>query len=212
LEQFSKIGQGIETGITQNEKQFKETVRQQSVHFDATMAKEQANIDAVTGGNSYVVAIPSLTDEHTLVLDLIVCFKCKDSVPNARVSLQSNIASNANIASNDLGSLVYSGAIDPNFALTTDTTITPALTGETDYRISVMARNKPTFEMLRVRFNAQSQSWECSWHIEREEVRPHFNLQTQMAEGQVLKVLEDQPWSRVLTKTQINPEKRTIVH
>jgi hypothetical protein len=204
---FGTIGDGIKTAITMSEDQFKETVSQQSRNFDATMKKSQVTIDEVTGGSSYAIVFPDLTPRAvpTFPLTVTVCNKCQYGVPHARIYLQPDTASG------DPGALIYEGPVDPDAGVTTGTTITPVLTGETVYRVTVFARNKPTFERLRVRLNADSHLWECSWHIEREEKRPHFNSKTRMAEGEVMRVLGDTPWMSN-GATPINPAKRKVLH
>jgi hypothetical protein len=79
------------------------------------------------------------------------------------------------------------------------------------YEVTVFARNKPTRETLKVRFNAQLQRWECSWHIERQEKIGHVNPKTQMAEGEVMRVLEDAPWS-TNREALVDPDKTTVIH
>jgi hypothetical protein len=92
-----------------------------------------------------------------------------------------------------------------------DATISPSTKGETAYFVTVFARNKATYETLRVRFNAQSQKWEASWHVEREEKRPHYSGKTKMAEGEVRRIMEDHSWSSNAI-TPINPATQTVVH
>jgi hypothetical protein len=211
-QQFSNIGESITTNVKKlldhSDQQFKETVAQQSLHFDATMKQAQVNSDEVTGGDSYVIVYPNLTPSKSQTFHLFIrlCDRCQYSVSNARIHVQTDINSN------EEGQLIYNGDVDPHIALMLDkVTITPAPNGESLYRIGVLARNKPTWETLKVRFNAQSQQWECSWHIERQEKQPHYNPKTKMAEGEILKVLEDSPWG-TNALTPINPAKTKTIH
>ncbi|MGA8151812.1 MAG: hypothetical protein WB952_12740 [Terriglobales bacterium] len=213
-QEFSKIGDAITTNVQKlldhSDEQFKATLAEQAKHFDATMAKEQVSINEVTGGNSYAIVFPdfSPTGKNTFPLVVTVCTRCQYSIPNARVNLQTG---SPPLGLPGIGSLIYYGAIDPNFTVGTSGTITPTMTGESVYTIIVFARNKPTRETLRVRFNPKRQLWECSWHIEREEKKAHFNPHTQMAEGQVNRILEDWPWKNV-SATPYNPAKTTVIH
>jgi len=156
-----------------------------------------------TGGDSYVVVRPDFTPtgKNVFTLGVGLCAKCLYSVPNAYVYFKTGGSQ----------TLILHDTVTPMFVVTTQETITPAETGETTYGINVTARNKPTQETLKVRFNAQSKQWECSWHIERVEKLPHFNPKTRMAEGEVLKVLEDSPWQSN-SITPLNPLKTTVVH
>lgn len=208
---FKKIGDDFNSGltsvITQDEKQFKETVSQQSKHFDATMAKEQMNIDEVTGGKSYVIVYPDFTPrrDNTFPLMVMVCGTCQYSVPDATIHFQENPLSSQN------GPVIFHGTVNPNISTAPGSTITPDEVNGNTYKILVLARNKPTREVLKVRFNRQRGKWECSWHIARQEKPPHYNAATNMAEGEVLRILEDSGW-RSNSETPINPEKTTVIH
>ena len=205
---FQGIGNGIKDAITQSDRQFNETMTQQSAHFDATMAKAQVNIDEITGGDSYLVVYPgfSPTTNSEFQIIVAVCHKCPQySIQNARVFLQPDMMSGEN------GQLVYQGTVDPGQAVLSETKIMPNPIGETYYKITVFARNKPTFELLKVRHNDSLGRWEFSWHIERQVKRPHLNLKTQIAEGEVRKVLDDMPWNSSI-KARVNPATITVTH
>ena len=195
---FRDIGKGITRAIEQGNEEFRETVDQESRDFAATMSKAQANLDAITGGSSYVVVCPDLTnsDVNVFHLGVRVCNKCEYSVPSASVYVD--------------GKPIYSGTVRVGSIQTVPSVIVAHRDNETVYRIQVVATNKPTFEKLSVRYNPRLQRWECKWRIEQEVRRPHYNPITHMAEGEVLKVLEDSPWT-MNTVTVANPKKTTIV-
>ncbi len=208
---FQRIGDDIRSGIkrvtSQGEQEFRETIGQQSKHFDATMAKEQANIDEATGGKSYVIVYPDFTPnkDNTFPLLVMVCPTCQNSVSDANIYFQENLLSLEN------GTLIFQGMVNPNSATESRGTITTDRAYEYTYKILVIARNKPTREVLKVRFNKEKNKWECSWHIEREEKRPHYNAITNMAEGGVVRVLEDSGWSSN-SATLTDPKKTTVIH
>ncbi|MFZ0278384.1 MAG: hypothetical protein WA254_07950 [Candidatus Sulfotelmatobacter sp.] len=176
--------------IQQSQAAFAKTTEQASAQFDATMKKAQVGIDAITGGDSFVVVFPKTDEPPTvtsLPLTISACIKCQDSIPNATVLVRQNgtpVESNAKI---------YSGTVDPGFAtVLSDYKIAVSPTNETDFLVSVFARNKTTTELLRVRLNPTSQAWEFSDRVERLERLPHRNPKTKMAEGAKFKILEDQ--------------------
>jgi hypothetical protein len=86
----------------------------------------------------------------------------------------------------------------------------PSISAETTYKITVFARNEPTFETLKVRFNAESKEWECSWEVTRIQKMPHRNSKTGLAEGMVMKHLEDVGW-HTYSNTPLNPKKTTLI-
>jgi len=172
----------------------------------AGLAEQAAN--SATGGDSYVMVTPIFTplaaNQNTFSLAATVCRKCKYSIPNAHIFLQ------ADAKSQSIGTPIYEGTIDPNFFITLPQSITAATTRETTYTVTVLARNKPTIEILKIRANVQAQQWQYSYRIERQVRSPHFNPKTRMAEGEVLKVLEDVPWmSNGMTPS--NPATTTIL-
>jgi hypothetical protein len=171
------------------------------------MGKEQANINEITGGDSYAVVFPAFNDpsKNTFRLAARACDRCEYSLPRADIYFQTDLGSSDN------GPLIYSGPVDPNFGVLLPSAITPPVDGETDYRVTVFARNKPTFETLKVRFDSQIQRWEYSLYITREQKRAHRNPETKMAEGEVLEVLEDSPWQgNVLTP--MDRARTTLIH
>jgi len=205
---FEGIGTGIKTAITQSESQFKETVSQQSRHFDAAMKQERVNLDAQTGGESFAVVIPDFTHSNSKTFPLLLtgCDRCQYSISNPLVYLSTNLNDDS------LGDLIFHDpiAIDSSFSvMIPKTTITASWDEETSCRTIVLARNKPTSELLSVRYNHSSKQWEYSWRIARQEKRPHRNPKTKMAEGEVLKVLDERPWTP-LVLAPIDPA-RTIV-
>ncbi len=191
--------------LQQSQLQFKETLDQQKQHFDATMQKEQINADEITGGNSFVVVFPDFTPKiDTFPLIIAVCQTCGYSVFDAYIYFQSDLMSNDN------GTLFYHDTINQNVGYNSKFTISPSRTQESQFRITVVARNKPTKEILKVRFNAHSGRWECSWHIERTEKNPHYNPTTKMAEGLVVRDLQDWDWNSN-QQTPINQNKIKVI-
>jgi len=131
---FDDIGRGINNQSRLSQQQFEETVAQQSLQFDATMKKAQINIDEVTGGSSYAIVFPIFSTQQPGEFPLMirVCEKCKYSVWDAHVYLQSNVSAT------DLGSLIYEGMVNPTAGVKGYAPITPQPVGETDYRIVFM--------------------------------------------------------------------------
>jgi len=115
------------------------------------------------------------------------------------------------MASTEMGSLIYHGTVDPGFTINVGAFITPPKNAESYYKISVLARNKTTYELLTVRFNEQEQRWEYKWHIERIEKPFHYNPKTKMAEGGVQRILENTDWQSNV-KAVTNPAKITKIH
>jgi hypothetical protein len=161
----------------------------------------------ITGDSSYVIVRPDLTptETNTFPLTVTVCVKCEYSVPNALIYVQDD--PNAH----DSGRLVYHETVDPGYGEILPYRISPPLSGERTYWITVLARTKPTEETLKVRLNPKSGEWEFSWHIVRTEKYPHHNPKTGLAEGAVFKVLEDLSWTS-FKNTQIDPAKTKVVH
>jgi hypothetical protein len=206
---FEGIGGGIKAAISQSEDQFEETVSQQSHHFDATMKKEQMNFDALTGGDSYAVVIPDFMESNTNTFPLLLtgCDKCQYGISNPFVYLQTHLWAEG------LGDLIFHETItiDPSFsAMIPKTVITASWTEETICRFIIISRNKPTSELLRLRYNQTSKLWEFTWKITRQLKRPHRNPKTKMAEGEVLKVLDERPWD-TLVKTTIDRSKTIML-
>jgi hypothetical protein len=204
---FEGIGHGIQATIELSQNQFKATVLQQSRHFDATMAKQQTNIDEVTGGHSFVVVYPDLTPtgKNEFPLYVGLCPSCQYSVPDAYIYLQRDVNSPL------IGELIRHETIASNFfTLTLPVTITATTTGETDFKITVLARNKPTLEILKVRFNASLKQWECSWEVSRIEKMPHRNPKTGLAEGMLTKVLGINSWEGN-SQTALDPVKNKLI-
>jgi hypothetical protein len=194
--------------IQKSEAAFAKTTEQASAQFDATMKKAQVGINEITGGDSFAVLIP-LTDggpeKTALPVTISVCSKCLYSIPNAIVVIRpiSEPASS--------NRLIYHGSIDPGFRVAIDNaTVSVDSKVETDYVVTVFARNKVTKEKLQIRFNPTPQIWQFKFQIVRTMTNPHFNAKTKMAEGLVMKVLADADWD-VLSSTLINQSKSKVI-
>jgi len=68
---FETIASGVNNAITQSEKQFRETVAQQSRDFDAVMARAEINTSEITGGNSYIIVYPLFESAPSTTFPLI---------------------------------------------------------------------------------------------------------------------------------------------
>ena len=208
-EKFGEIGNGINEQSRKSETQFEKTIGQQSTQFHTTMAKAQLGIDQITGGDSYVVVSPSFGptgNPPTFPLSASACDKCRTSIPDAHIYVEGDIHSVEH------GSLVYEGMINTTFGVMTSAKIEPSSTGAVSaYKITTLARNKPTLETLWVRFNTALQRWECKWHIERMDKMPYRNEKTGMAEGAKIQILEDQDWETNIP-TVMDRSKSTIEH
>ncbi len=206
-QRFQKIGDDISSGlkdvVAQSEQQFKKTIQQQSRQFASTMKIEQQNVDQITGGQSYAIVLPDTTDStaSALQIGITMCITCEESI-EGRVYVQ-EIEFGKAINHNDL---VFQGRINPHSMFMMERKL-PVLQDRVKiYQISVIARNKPTFEFLKIRFNQEEKHWEFSYSIMREEKQSHLNPKTQMAEGEVLKVLvKDTGWGESRQRRRIRP-------
>lgn len=147
----------------------------------------------LTGGDSYVVITASNPSGGGDTLTLIgqICPRCKtkNSIPNATVQMVQIKPANPAIT------LLLRQTVDPNYSQICYATVTPSEIGETEYKITILARNIPTVEYLTVRFNSEHKYWEFKYRVLREIKQAHYNFQTKLAEGQVLKTLVEEPWS-----------------
>lgn len=198
--------------MSQDQDHFSKVLQQNQKQFDTTLGNmrrlAQQTEDVVTGGDSYIVVFPTIADMATqaLVLDAEICPRCKtrNSIPNAKIQLQ--FPDSFHVAPLDL----LSQTVDPDYVQVCLHTITPSRTGETTYKITVFARNKPTFEYLTVRYDNENKRFEYKYRVLRQIKMPHFNAKTKLAEGQELKLLVDEPWNSSAV-TPLN-EKTTVVH
>ncbi|MHB8217572.1 MAG: hypothetical protein ACYDDS_15985 [Candidatus Sulfotelmatobacter sp.] len=158
--------------------------------FEATARKEQVAIDEITGGDSYVVVAPNMAPAagNKFPLVALLCDKCKYSIPHVRIYVQADLSSTA------YGLLLYEGPMDFGYPLELAHTITAPITGESGLRVTVLARSRPTQEMLKVRFTQGMNRWEASWEIKRETSPVHQNSKTKRLEPGSLKPLEEKPW------------------
>jgi hypothetical protein len=208
-EHFKKIGHDINYGlqdvVTQSEKQFRQTVQQQSKQFAATMKIEQQNVNQITGGKSYAVVLPDTTDStvDVLPIGIVMCDTCEESIV-ASVYVQE-----AELAGPGTGTLTFKGQVNPHSMFMIGK-ISGLRGKEKSYKITVFARNKPTFEILRIRFNQEKKHWQFSYSITREEKQAHFNPKTQMAEGEVFTILvKETVWDEFKATPQ-NPSTVTV--
>ncbi len=202
---FGEIGEGINNQSRLSVKQFEDTVTRQSRQFSATMAIEKKNIDQITGGDSFAIVIPNTTDSkaNSLPLAVTMCLTCEESI-NASVYIVPNPLPNSGV-----GNQIFQGQINPHSMFSLGN-VDVSRDKENVFKITVFARNKPTFELLKVRFNVEKQHWEFSIGVIREEKGGHFNPKTNMAEGQEFKVLmKDTDWGQFDT-TPSNPATITI--
>jgi hypothetical protein len=207
-QQFSNIGSSITTSVQKlldhSDEQFKATVAQQSQQFAATMRIEQKNVDQITGGKSYAVIMPDTTDStaDSLPIGITMCAVCEESI-NAAVYVQKEVTVDG------VGDLIYQGQVNP-YSMFTIGKLDVIRGKEKLYKITVFARNKPTLELLKIRFNRDSQHWEFSYSINRLEKQPHLNPKTRMAEGEEIKILvKETKWDE-FNRTPENPAKTKI--
>lgn len=211
---LTAIGDGFKAVIRESSEDFKRTSEQASAQFEATMNRSnllvngvRKSIEAQTGGNSYVVVAPvySKDDDLELHLGIIACATCTDSIPSAHIFM------NMVYPTQEKDSLIFEGQIDPGYYQYGTKTITPFTVGESTYAIRVYARNKPTTEVLSIRFNYIQQIWEYSYRVAREMKRPHYNPKTKLAEGLVATQLEYQPWISS-HMTTVDPKHMKLNH
>jgi hypothetical protein len=205
--QFTDIGTGIKTGVQgildESHRQFEKTIEDDSKHFDATMALEKEGIDQITGGTSYIVvdAVPSPTqpENDNLALLITLCDKCVDSV-TAHIYMREGPPGGKQSPE----VMIFDGTLDTN-GLWATKKITPSQVGLNQYYFQILARNKPTDEVMHVRFNWTKRTWETSWITTRQLSRPQYNPKTGMAEGMTNKFLERKTWHTVPT-AHLNPK------
>jgi len=199
--QFSEIGTSISVNVQklldQSDTHFLKTLKQESEQFAATMQRFQVNVDEITGGSSYVVVYPDTAKPegrgNTFPLMINVCSHCQYSVPDAYVLLQRDVNSS------DQGEFIYKGRVNTSFGVIVGATITPNANGETFYRINVEAPNKPTTEILRVRFSNEDREWQYAWQVWRQDKPPRMNVKTRKLEGQKRRLLEEHTWDTNFT-------------
>ncbi len=202
---FSDIGEGIKKQSRQSQQQFEATVEQQSKQFAATMKIEQQNVNQITGGKSYAVVLPDTTDgtADSLPIGIVMCLTCEESIV-ASVYVQE-----AELAGQGSGTLTFQGQVNPHSMFTIGK-ISVLRGKEKSYKITVFARNKPTFEILKIRFNQEKKHWQFSYSITREEKQAHLNPKTQMAEGEVFKILVKETIWDEFNATPQNPSTITV--
>ncbi len=196
---FRDIGNGINDQSQLSQKQFKATVQQQSQQFEATMKKAQIGIDEMTGGDSYAIVFPfvSSATDNTFKLHARLCDKCEYSLQHVSISMQTVDQMSLEISKE---TMIYQGMIDHDYLTSlAPATVSPAPTGETTYKFTILSRSKPILEDLKVRFNPQLKKWEYSWHIVREEKPFHLTKGKDKAVARVVRVLEDQDWTSDVT-------------
>ena len=201
---FAEIGTDLKRGVQgildQSQKNFVNTVQQESRHFDATIKTEKESIDQITGGDSFVTVMPR-TDSASgnLQLYISLCSECTNSVSGSVVLRQSSTG-----AVDATDQRIFDGTINPRMSSALSASIAcPTDGSERAYRIDTLARNKPTSEILKCRFNRNENHWEFSYNVRREETQAHYNPKTKMAEGEVFKWLQrDTAWDQfALTPT-----------
>jgi hypothetical protein len=198
--------------LVEDQNHFAQALQQNQAQFDRTLRNmnslSRKTEDVLTGGNSYAIVTPTPMNDGTDVLELsaIVCPRCKvqNSIPAASIELvQTQPLDNRRV-------VLLHDTIDPHYSKQCLETITPSRIGETIYMITVLARNRPTYEPLTVRYNDEKKRWEFKYKVEREIQQPHYNPTSKLAEGQVLKLLVDEPWNSSVM-THVNP-KTVKVH
>ncbi len=169
--------------LKQNQKQFTETLNE----MDAT---SQHTERVITGGNSYVTVMPFSykQDDKQLDITLQACIACRESIPSTHVYLK-QVAPTVQESM-----LIFEGQVDPGYSQFGRMKLTPSTVAASQYVIQVFARNKPTVELLNLRFNKDKNIWEFSFAIWRQMKSPHWNPKTKLAEGAVEKLLITQPW------------------
>ena len=107
------------------------------------------------------------------------------------------------------GPAIFEGTIDSTYQYSKQK-IAPSKVGRTEYYIQAFAHNKPTDEVLTVRFNWKKRTWESSWIIVRELAPPILNPKKKLAEHLNSKVLERKPWAAIVVTT-VDPKTIKIV-
>jgi len=200
-ESFRKIGEGITGSIRQSQRQFQATMGRSN----KILGRVNTSIREQMGGDSYVVviAVPHVGDQNMLAVGVNLCAKCTDSLPNAHIFMY---RIKPTITAQEL---LLDGTVDAGY-YQYPKLITPSRTEESEYVVDVYARNKPTTEVLAIRFNVQKNAWEYSYRIARQVIMPHYNSATGLAEGLVAKQLEFQPWVAPVL-TSVDPKKMKVL-
>ncbi|MFY9674657.1 MAG: hypothetical protein WB817_00410 [Terriglobales bacterium] len=188
---------------------FRKLVDNGQTIFDDQKRIAKDTKDVLTGGDSYVVITISNPSGGGDVLPLVaqICPRCKhkNSIPNTTINL-------ARTKPNPAPSVViFQQTVDPTYSTFSTQTISPQRGVENEYKIVVMARNAPTVEYLTVRFNVEKNYWEFKYRVLREIRQSHWNPQTKLAEGEVLKTLVSEPWGSA-TMTHLNEKTIEVQH
>lgn len=166
---FQQISQSLEatkTGLDAAATTLKEERTQQELRFGITMKGVNGTIDAITGGDSYLIIVPllvSIAGPNTFRVLASIGKNCEQNrlgdvqiylrklpIDDAAQMQSFILTGQSNVPP------AFNGVIDPREAQFLQTTITPAMIGETSYFINVFATNKPTIETMKVRLNPAS--------------------------------------------------------
>jgi hypothetical protein len=187
---FKEIAGGIADQIATSDRNFSVTM----ARSDRIMTGVNTAVTAQTGGDSYVVvtAVAYKADDSELTLAVRACDKCAYNIPSARIFVR-QMAPKEEPHSTQ----VFDGVVEKIAWLPTTKKIAPPRDGTiTELKIQVFPLNKPTTEVLEVRFNTVKATWEATYIVARSEKEPnHLDPKSGMLSGLVAKELERQPWA-----------------
>lgn len=170
----------IDKDRADHDKEQAATRQKEQEHFQGIVDGLVQNLQEVTGGDSYAVVSPVLLSvKGPNMFPLIAHMVGENSLSDAHVFVRKLPIANEGTMSQAIEVLtgrgappVYVGPIDTDYVLQLNSTITPAMTGTTEYVVNIYARNKPTVETLKVRLNDQTKKWEYSYKVIRAAKRP----------------------------------------
>jgi len=212
---FSNIGEGIKTTITQSQEQFKETTIQASSQFDATMTKAQENLNHMTGGSSYprvdLVPIPMTGTINKMRLAFTV--DGKNPLFDVDVTLQTSRQPSVMNATDFLTTGNIQGhihelsatSVSGNRAEVLPVPVEPSLTSQSEYQIVTIARNGTFVETLRVRHLAAMTPTDKGLWAEWEQ-----SLEITRGTGKSQRLIKKVPWHKTLL-SGANIRKSTFV-
>jgi hypothetical protein len=178
--QFSNIGTAITNNVQKlldkSDAQFTATTNQQSTQFAATMERFHANVNEITGGNSYATITPILIDmgtgEYPLTLNVKGKYAMADIIVEFRKLPIPDEGNVSDIAAYFKGIGVDSeriGNVGPTSGRYLNYRLSNLKKDEiNEWSINIFARNRPTHEDLKVKWSNENKRWEYSFVVTEE--------------------------------------------
>jgi hypothetical protein len=176
-QKFTEVGTTITTNIQKlldrSDLQFSKTTAQQALQFDATMSQFHLNVNEVTGGHSFAVVAPALISvgtsgsfplmlgvRGTALMDVMVEVRRLPIPDEGSLTDIASYLNGVNVGHENIGTLSHATGIFLAYK------ISDLKQNEVNqWSINVFARNRPTHENLKVRWNASIKRWEYSFVV-----------------------------------------------